>query len=366
MIADTLQLFEPTLLLDKRKCLANINAMAERAKRSNVIFRPHFKTHQSHEVGRWIRNAGVQKITVSSVKMASYFAEDGWSDITVAFPVNVHEKKRINALAEKITLNLLVVSPENIGWLAREVKIPVNLFIEIDTGQHRTGLLPTDQPGIDSLLLEIEKYPHLHFKGFLSHGGHSYKITGDKNEIQSTGRSIIQQLLPLKEQYQNTYPELIISPGDTPTCSILNSFEGADEVRPGNFVFYDYGQYHIGSCSLDQIAVALACPVVAKNPSRNEIVVHGGAVHLSKDSMVLNGTSIYGKVVRLTDTGWSTEETGMVVKSVSQEHGVIHCDNPEAIKIGDWLGVLPVHSCLTADVMKRYVTLEGEVIEMMR
>lgn len=119
MITDKLQLVEPTLLLDKQKCLANINAMAERANRSNVIFRPHFKTHQSHEVGRWIRNAGVQKITVSSVKMADYFAEDGWTDITVAFPVNVHEKRRINELAEKITLNLLVVTPENIGWLAR-------------------------------------------------------------------------------------------------------------------------------------------------------------------------------------------------------------------------------------------------------
>ncbi|MCU0357473.1 MAG: alanine racemase [Cyclobacteriaceae bacterium] len=366
MIAERLQLFEPTLLLDKQRCLANIAAMAERAKRSNVIFRPHFKTHQSHEVGRWIRNTGVNKITVSSVKMAEYFANDGWNDITVAFPVNVHEKKRINALAEKITLNLLVVSPEPIAWLAREVKHSVSLFIEIDTGQHRTGLQHTDIAGIDALLAEISRYPHLQFKGFLSHGGHSYKITGDRREIHHTGISIIGQLRKLKEHYQHHYPDLILSPGDTPTCSILESFAGADEIRPGNFVFYDYGQFHIGSCSLDQIAVALAVPVVAENPDRHEVVVHGGAVHLSKDSMLYHGKTIYGKVVQLTDQGWSTAETNMYVKYVSQEHGVIHCENPETVRTGDWLGILPVHSCLTADVMKAYTTLEGERIDMMR
>jgi len=82
--------------------------------------------------------------------------------------------------------------------------------------------------------------------------------------------------------------------------------------------------------------------------------------------MSLNGKTIFGKVVHLTETGWSTEESGMYVKSVSQEHGVIHTTNPDSIKIGDWLGILPVHSCLTADVMKAYITLEGQRITMMR
>jgi D-serine deaminase-like pyridoxal phosphate-dependent protein len=366
LITTTLGLFEPTLLLDKQKCMANIADMARRARRSDVVFRPHFKTHQSHEVGRWFRNYGVNKITVSSMKMAEYFAQDGWSDITVAFPVNMHEHARINALAEKIKLNLLVTAPEHIDLLGEVVRFPVGLFIEIDTGQHRTGLAPGDVETIDEILYRMRDFSNLTFAGFLSHGGHSYKIEGDKNAIQSTGKNIISQLAPLKSRYSATYPDLILSPGDTPTCSVLDSFAGADEIRPGNLVFYDYGQYHIGSCSLEQIAVVLACPVVAKNPLRNEVVVHGGAVHLSKDSMTFNGKTIYGKIIRLTETGWSTEETGMYVKSVSQEHGVIHTLNPEAIKIGDWLGILPVHSCLTADVMKAYTTLEGERITMMR
>ena len=60
--------------------------MVDRAAAADVDFRPHFKTHRSREVGRWFRDFGVAAITVSSVDMAQYFSNDGWDDITIAFP----------------------------------------------------------------------------------------------------------------------------------------------------------------------------------------------------------------------------------------------------------------------------------------
>jgi len=360
---------EPTLLLDKQKCLLNISTMAEKAQKYDLTFRPHFKTHQSHEVGRWFRNAGVTKITVSSMKMAEYFAQDGWEDITVAFPVNIHEHERINRLAERITLNLLVVSLESIDQLGKIIKYSVNLFIETDTGYHRTGVLPENHAVLDAIPKRINAHAHLTFKGFLTHDGHSYKIRNDRNAILNIQQNTLAVAKYLKQKYSPDYPDLIFSLGDTPTCSVAESFSGIDEIRPGNFVFYDFTQHAIGSCSLDQIAVAMACPVVATYPDRNELVVHGGAVHFSKDNLVLSdGATSFGKVVRLTDGGWSTEDTGMYIKSVSQEHGIIHAEKNqvENIKVGDWLGVLPVHSCLTADAIKSYLTLDGERMAIMR
>jgi len=356
-------LTEPTLLIDKQKCLRNIQMMVDKAKRNNLTLRPHFKTHQSHEVGRWFRDAGVSKITVSSLEMAEYFAHDGWNDITVAFPVNVHEKDRINRLAEKIKLNLLVVAPETVAWLAREVKRPLNIFIEVDNGYHRTGVSPSDFTAIDSILNEIKKHAPFRFAGFLGHAGHSYKSEGDKNKILAIHHESIGLMVPLKEKYTSAYPDLILSTGDTPTCSVADQFTGMDEIRPGNFVFYDYQQVTIGSCSIDQIAMAMACPVVAKNPERNELAVHGGGIHFAKDFLKQpDGSNIFGKVVTLTDTGWSTAETNLYVKSLSQEHGIVHAPKAlaEKIKVGDFIGVLPIHSCMTVDVMRRYLTTEGE------
>ena len=58
---------KPTLILDKKKCIENINTMFSKAKKHHLEFRPHFKTHQSLEVGSWFKEIGVTKITVSSV-----------------------------------------------------------------------------------------------------------------------------------------------------------------------------------------------------------------------------------------------------------------------------------------------------------
>ena len=54
-----MDIVRPTLVLDKDTCLRNIERMAEKAKSKNLIFRPHFKTHQSSIIGNWFRDFGV-------------------------------------------------------------------------------------------------------------------------------------------------------------------------------------------------------------------------------------------------------------------------------------------------------------------
>ena len=78
--------------------------MLKKAESHKLIFRPHFKTHQSLEIGKWFKELGTNKITVSSLKMAEYFSCQ-WKDITVAFPLNILEMHTVNELAKKITLN---------------------------------------------------------------------------------------------------------------------------------------------------------------------------------------------------------------------------------------------------------------------
>jgi D-serine deaminase-like pyridoxal phosphate-dependent protein len=52
---------------------------------------------------------------------------------------------------------------------------------------------------------------------------------------------------------------------------------------------------------------------------------------------------------------------------LSQEHGIIKMpkENFDSINIGDMLAVLPVHSCLTANLMKEYTTTDGQQIKML-
>lgn len=353
----------PTLLIDEAKCRRNIREMAEKARRHGLVLRPHVKTHQSLEIGRWFREAGVDKITVSSVSMAEYFAPE-WDDITIAFPVNIREMEAINALAGRITLNLLVENEESVTFLQDHLTSAVNVYLKIDVGYHRTGIDPEAAGTIDHLAGAISRSAHMHFAGLLGHAGHTYQCRSAAC-IKEKHAASLQIMAALKARLQSRYPGLLISLGDTPSCSVADEFSGADEIRPGNFVFYDLTQQKIGSCDYSQIAVAMACPIVSRHPSRSEVVVYGGGVHFSKDRLEgePEGT-IFGRVVAATENGWGDPLPGTYVKSLSQEHGIVAVP-PEAIdhyRIGDYLLVLPVHSCMAADLLRSYTTLEGKVI----
>ena len=86
--------------------------------------------------------------------------------------------------------------------------------------------------------------------------------------------------------------------------------------------------------------------------------------------MRADGMPNFGQLVHLTPAGWSAPIEGAWLRSLSQEHGIVHSE-PQTyadvlanVNVGDLLGVIPVHSCLTADLLKRYVTLDGQWIEM--
>lgn len=359
------KIIRPALLLDKQKCISNIDKIVNKAAQNKVLLRPHFKTHQSIEVARWFRERGVSSCTVSSLEMAEYFSEDNWNDITVAFPINILEVDLINRLAAKIKLNLLVSTSGVLPQLLKKLNSSIGVYIDIDTGYHRTGIDPLDVTQLERIMEEIESSSMLLIEGFLSHAGHTYKCNS-KSEIEFIYNSESLLLNELKNKYRKRFPNLKLSVGDTPSASLLDNFSSIDEIRAGNLVFYDLTQAKIGSCKIDEIAVALVCPVVAVYPERNEIIIYGGGVHFSKDFLLAeDGKPSYGAVVMLSEEGWMLPPTSMFVKSLSQEHGIIHASSDEIYKIkpGDLLGILPVHSCLTADAMDCYYLATGERIE---
>lgn len=356
----------PTLLLDEKKCRANIRRMAEKARTTGVQLRPHFKTHQSAAVGEWFRSEGVDTCTVSSVKMAAYFADAGWKDITLAFPLNALEADEINRIASSCRFNVTAVGTEEINLLLPKLQHPVGCFIEIDSGYRRTGIRPDQKELLDRTVAAMEG-SLLSFKGILTHAGNSYACRNAVDLLQ-LHKSTAKLMKDVGDRYRKRFPHLVVSIGDTPTCSVANDFEGIQEIRPGNFVFYDWMQVNIGSCRAGDVAIAMACPVVAVYPERSEIVVHGGAVHFSKDQIRnADGSSNFGQGVEWTDSGWGNPNK-LYLKGMSQEHGILQADNEaiQKIKPGDVVGILPIHSCLTADVMGTYTTLDGKVLAMGR
>ncbi len=359
---DISKIKKPTLLLDESKCRRNIRTMAEKAKSSGVIFRPHFKTHQSIEIGRWFREEGVKSITVSSVTMAKHFAADKWEDITVAFPVNLRESDEIEKLSMSVNLNILISNSDQAEFFRNRSKLKAGYFIKIDTGNRRSGIEWNDQNQIQRIHDLISSNNSLRFLGYLTHSGHTYKAKS-KKDIVDIYNDTLEKLSSLRA----FYPEkTLLSTGDTPSCSLMETFTGFDEIRPGNFVFYDLMQNLLGSCSFDKIAVAVACPVVEKNLKRREIIIYGGGVHLSKESTVTgNNKKVFGKAVLLKEDGWETVSEYDYIRSLSQEHGIIESSDElfKSVNVGDLLAIIPAHSCLTTDLLREIRTLDDRVIQ---
>lgn len=358
------EIIHPTLVIDKKICLRNIERMAQKAKDFQLRFRPHFKTHQSAEIGNWFRFYGVEAITVSSVQMAEYFSRHGWSDITIAFPLNILEINHVNRLAAKISLNVLVENREAATVLAKKAMHKTGVYLKIDTGSNRTGMKPSKTSLIHSVLEILAENKKITFKGFLTHAGQAYTAKS-KNEIFSRHFDSLLQLRTLKQRYQPNYPHLEISIGDTPSCSIGTNFMGVDEIRPGNFVFYDLMQFSLGVCKFEDIAVRVVCPVVAKHSSRNEVVIYGGAVHLSQDSLLnIDGKQIFGRIIINKNNEKKLLNPRNYVSRLSQEHGILKVSqkNFPHFQVGDLVEIIPIHSCLTANLARKYLTTEGEEI----
>ena len=342
----------PTVLINRHRAQHNIRTMQEKANAAGVALRPHFKTHQSNFIGKWFGAPESTPIAVSSLTMAQQFADAGWTDIHIAIPLNPRELSALNSLASRVSLTLTIEHEDALAVI-NNITHALKVMVEIDTGYGRTGMHWQQHDRIRSLLDALQALPKVQRIGLMVHSGHSYNATGDA-AIQAVHQESSARLKELIDMMAWHVSPLWVSTGDTPTCSRMDSFPMANEIRPGNYVFYDLQQKTIGACDWQNIALAMACPVIARYPERNEVVVHGGAVHFGKDwvdTTKPDGASerIFGQVMHNTANGWGAPITDAVVISLSQEHGKLRL--PAAmvreLKLGDLVIIVPPHSCLT-------------------
>jgi len=352
--------YKPKLLIDASIVSKNINHFVDKTNKNKIAFTPHFKTHQSKLIGEIFKTFGIHSIKVSSISMANYFMENGWQSITLAFPAHPGMLEEINLLADRCDFTVFVNNKKMARTLAQNIQHDLSFYIEIDTGSGRSGVHWKDLDRIDAILEVFKGLNTIKFKGFYTHTGDSYQ-SKNKSQIQSCHDITEHAFKSLSDCYAERFSHLKFCSGDTPTASVVEDFGIVNQISAGNFVYYDVMQALMGSCGYNDIAVALAVPVAEIDRPQNKIIVHGGAVHLSKDAVKHPQYGlIYGLPVPLNISGegeicgWGEPLSDSYVLALSQEHGTIFLANEhlDSIQEGDVIGIMPVHSCLTANLMK--------------
>lgn len=356
----------PALILDRGRLMANLARMSKQAERLGVDLRPHMKTAKSADIARLATAGHSGGITVSTLKEAEYFAEQGFKDIVYAVGLTLDKLERVKTLQAKgagvtvLTDNTVVA--RDLGRCAADLGMGVQVLIEIDTGDGRAGVNAESEA-----LLEIGRSlagaEGVTLRGVLTHAGQSYDCR-TVTQVEAVAEQERAGAVRAAERLRAAgLPCPVVSVGSTPTATHAKHLDGVTEMRPGVYVFHDVFQAEIESCAVSDIAVSVLATVTGHHRDRGEAIIDAGGLALSKDRSTASAPRDvgYGLVVD-TDCGDSLPELHVV--RVSQEHGVLAApggDLPfETLPPGARVRVLPNHACMTAAAYDSYFVVDGD------
>ena len=359
----------PALLIELERLMRNINSAATRASELGVALRPHVKTHKCIEIAALQRRRGARGLTVSTLIEAEVFAEAGFDDLTLAVPLSPDKVPAVIDLARRTTLRVLVDDTATFETLERASDfrcVPVHVWLKVDCGYHRAGVDPDTDTTLE-LATRISRSDALRFDGLLTHAGHAYATQGEperRREIAFAERDTMLRLAKKLRDAGVTVPNLSL--GSTPTFACIDHLDGIDEVRPGNYVFYDLSQVALGSCELEEIAVSVLATVISHPPGAERAVIDAGALALSKDSGPEGQLSRWGAIS--ADPATTEPDEALALDAISQEHGIVRPTPPrgldQRLPVGAKLRITPNHSCLTAACFDEVYVVDGlEIVD---
>ena len=363
----------PALLLDQSILERNLTRMQDRANTFGVALRPHIKTHKCIEIANHQLELGARGITVSTMFEVEQFVAAGFNDITWALPLTPGYIEPIMELYGKATVRVVIDSLEmltRLDAIERFGSERLHVWLKVDCGYHRAGVNP-QSPLAEQLVRGLVESKNLVFDGILTHSGHSYDAK-NKSEILAYAESERSVMVEFADRMRNKgFKVPMVSIGSTPTMSLTENLDGINEIRPGNYAFYDYTQVMLGTCGVADCALTVLASVISHQPGASHFITDSGALALSKDMGPVHISNDMDMGILFEDYDRKRLQAHVHMKNLSQEHGKVLISEPSAVegkyKIGDKVRILEHHSCLTAANFDYYYVVKGyEVVDRWR
>lgn len=354
----------PALLLDRPRFKRNCAAMIQRVHARGSRLRPHLKTLKSIDAAQCAIDPRHGGIAVSTLTEAEHFAAAGITDIQLALCLAPGKLDRAARLAAKVPgLSFFVDSVEAVtaaGSAATRAGVMLNLWIEVDCGEHRTGVA-MQGPLLVDLARLIEGSAALRLAGVATHAGHAYALRSDSALAMLAGHERATVLAAAAQLRDCGIQVRGISAGSTPTAVHARDLSGLTEMRAGVFMAGDLFQSAIGSMPEDDIALSVLASVISVNRDLNQVVLDAGGLALSKDRSTadLSRDRLWGAV---RDADGEASLGDLHISSTHQEHGEIRGGiEPlpfDRLAVGTKVRILANHACMTAAMYDRLEIIE--------
>ena len=297
----------PFLTADLDAVERNVERMQRYCDDHGLALRPHVKTHKLPRLARLQVDAGACGITCQKIGEAEVFADAGFDDILISFPIVGPQKVvRLEELAQRVRLTVAIDSVEAADAAAAA---GVDVLVECDTGGGRTGVqTPEDAAALGANTRR--------FRGFMTY------------PFPAGADAFLRRAVGLARGAD------WVSVGGTPTAFAAHEGGVATELRVGTYVYGDRACLANGTVAVDDCALRVVATVVS-TPTPMRAILDAGSKTLTSDMAA--GATGYGLLV---------EHPGAEIVQLNEEHAIVDVSGcAERPRVGDRVSVIPNHAC---------------------
>lgn len=306
--------------------------------------RPHMKTHKLPELIRLQVGHGIVRFKCATIAEAEMTAANGATDVLLAYQPVGPNIRRLFELAAKyprthfscVTDNSATVAA--LAAAASAARTRLEVLLDLDVGQHRTGLAPDDAAFV--LYQQISAAPSLIPGGLHAYDGHLHEP--DPVARQASADAAFAPVDALRRRLLAAgLPVPRVVAGGTPTFP-MHASRREVECSPGTCVLWDAG-YAKKLPDLDFLPAAVLLTRVVSKPAPNRLCLDLGHKAVASEMPP-------PRVVFL-----NLDEATPVMHS--EEHLVVETPAAADIPVGHCVYAVPWHVCPTVALHARAITV---------
>ncbi len=358
-VAEVAELPSPSLLVYPQRVEENLKRMLAIAGAAERL-RPHIKTHKMREPIELLKRLGITKFKCATIAEAELAVNAGVTDLLLAYQPVGPAARRVAELVRRFPLvrfsvvcddaaairelSAAISSLPDPGSARSQSQRVIEVLIDLDVGQHRTGV-PAGAEAV-ALYRLVASLQGLKPGGLHAYDGHLSEP--DPAQRAWACESAFARVAALREELQAV--GLSVSrtvAGGTPTFP-FHAKRGDVECSPGTCVFWDAG-YASKLRDLDFMPAVLVLTRVVSKPGNNRLCLDLGHKAIASEMP-------HPRVKFL-----GLEEAQAVMHS--EEHLVIETGRSGEFKVGDCLYGVPWHICPTVALHSEALVIEdGKVV----
>ncbi len=334
----------PALVVYKERVTENIRLLKSMVNDDTTHLRPHVKTNKITEVCQMMLDAGITKFKCATIAEAEMLALIKAPDVLLSYQPVGPKASRLARLVERYPSTSFscvvdnIHAAEHLSNVFTEKNLLLDLYIDLNTGMNRTGILPSHAT---QLFEAVELLPSIKVVGFHAYDGHIRNT--DVDQRKHSVDMAFSKVIVLAETIEAiTNQPLKIVAGGSPTFP-MHAARKDVECSPGTFVFWDWGYKHgMPDEPFDYAALVITRVI-------SIVDEHTITTDLGHKSVAAENPFPRVHFLNAPDA---------IPVSQSEEHLVAKVPDASLFKIGDVLYGVPVHICPTVALYERAIVIE--------